>query len=204
MSKNKINLTIDTANKRIQIDFLKSDNSTISGTSYIHAPWGRTDVDGVGWKFDNIDEYSFNKEIFFEQIVNLNGTPIGATTYADVTALILHLAMGESDTLVVQTPAYTIASGDHSFDPQQIIGDKAIVQVVYSSIDTSDVQLELHQSPTGATYDLVEDTAVVIDKTKPSHSWNVRGLVPGVFLRVKVVKGTATAGVIDSISYLYE
>ena len=103
-----------------------------------------------------------------------------------------------------QKPDYSIAGGDHSFDPCQIEGNAAIVQVTYSAIDTSDVQLELHQSPTGATYDLVEDTAVVIDKTKPSHSWNVRGLVPGVFLRVKVVQGTATAGVIDSISYLYE
>jgi len=107
-------------------------------------------------------------------------------------------------TLIINKPNYTIPSGDHNFDPQQVSGDKAIVQVVYSGIDTSDVQLELHQSVAGASYDLIEDTAVVIDKAKPSHSWNVRGLVPGVFLRVKVVKGTATAGVIDSISYLYE
>lgn len=107
-------------------------------------------------------------------------------------------------TLIIQKPNYAVAGGDHNFDTVQVNGDKAIVQVVYSAVDTSDVQLELHQSVSGASYDLVEQTAVAIDKDKPSHSWNVRGLVPGVFLRAGVVKGTATAGIIETISYLYE
>ena len=88
---NKVNLTIDTVNSRVQIDFLASNNTTITGTRYINAPWVRMDVTGTGWRFDNIDEFSFNKEVFFSQIVLLNGDPIGATTYSDITTMLLAL-----------------------------------------------------------------------------------------------------------------
>jgi hypothetical protein len=106
--------------------------------------------------------------------------------------------------LIIQKPVFNIASGDHNFDPVQISSDRAIVQVFYASIAVSDVGLELHQSTNGVGFDLVEDSAVVVDKNKPSHSWTVHGLVRGVFLRVKVIKGTAAAGVINTINYLYE
>ena len=106
--------------------------------------------------------------------------------------------------LIRQTPAYAIAGGDHNFDAVQTNHDNVIIQVVYSGIVVSDVTLELHESVTGSNFDLVEDSAIVVDQAKTSHSWNVRGLVRGIFLRVKVAKGTATAGTINVINFLYE
>jgi len=104
--------------------------------------------------------------------------------------------------LITQKPNYSIAGGDHNFDAVQIIQPKVTVQVFYSNIAVSDVQLELHQSTSGTGFDLVPNSNVTVDKTAPSHCWNVIGLTPGVFLRVAVKKGTAAAGTIDKINLL--
>jgi hypothetical protein len=119
MARNNINLTIDTTNSRVQIDFLKTDDTTVSGTKYITSPWARMDADGDGWVFDRYDEVSFNGEIFFSQIIKLNGAPIGTTTYAQVTTLLLALqagisAQGKPAASQAETPAMSVLSASGS------------------------------------------------------------------------------------------
>lgn len=83
----KINLTIDA---NIQIDFLKDDGTTVTGSDIIHFHnIKRIRAAGTGWWIDHIREDAHNKQFFLTDIVNLNGSAIGATTYAEVTALLL-------------------------------------------------------------------------------------------------------------------
>lgn len=137
MANLKINLTIDNTNKCIQIDYLKSDNSTVSGTKYIEAPWGEMDATGVGWRFKYWDEESFNREILFADIVNLNGAPIGITTYAAVTALIRTLAVTASPagSGSVETPSVATYSTS-----QAITAGAKSVTIVTDSSFTGTIQ----------------------------------------------------------------
>ena len=84
----KVNLTI--AEGYIKIDFLKDDNTTVSGTDYYFTDTlNRLRDEKDGWWFDRYDEVEYNGKLFFSQILNLNGSAIGATTQAQVTTLLL-------------------------------------------------------------------------------------------------------------------
>lgn len=86
----KINLTIDGTNKRVQVDYLKSDNITVSGTDYIVAAnTERVRDEKDGWWFNNIQQTEFNRKIIFANIVNYNGSPIGRTTQEQITTALL-------------------------------------------------------------------------------------------------------------------
>ena len=92
MALRNINLTIDADVKKtyFKVDFLADDDTTVVGTDYLftsHIRRMRDEKDG--WWFDRISEDEYNNKIFFSQIVNLNGAPIGSTTQAAVTALLL-------------------------------------------------------------------------------------------------------------------
>lgn len=89
---NKINLTIDGTNKYIKIEFLKSDNTTVGGTDYINGAFiGRIRDEKDGWWIDRMYEAEYNNKIFFAQIVNYNGSAIGSTSQATITAALLTL-----------------------------------------------------------------------------------------------------------------
>jgi len=102
-----------------------------------------------------------------------------------------------------KSPAYDLTEGDKAFDAVQINGNNASIQMAYSNIDADDVTAELHQSLDGTNFDKITGSDVTIDKTKPSHSWNISGVCYGLFLRVKVYQGSATAGTINKIKTLF-
>jgi len=86
----RLNLTIDTDDKIIQIDYLKDAGDTVTGTDYIfglNVARLRDELDG--WWFDRIHQTEFDRKLMFADIVNLDGSPIGDTTQAEVTALLL-------------------------------------------------------------------------------------------------------------------
>jgi len=82
----KYNLTIDATNKCVKIDYLKDDNTTVSGSDYFTFTRLRDEVDG--WWFDRFFDAEFNQKFLFADIVKLNGSAIGVTTQAQVTALL--------------------------------------------------------------------------------------------------------------------
>ena len=84
---NKVNLTINSTTKVIKIDYLKTDNATVSGTDYFKFWRLRDEQDG--WHFERLFEAEYARKLFFSQILNLNGSPIGATTQAQVTTLLV-------------------------------------------------------------------------------------------------------------------
>jgi len=85
-----LNLTINATTKVVTIDYLKG--STVTGTDYISFYRLRDEpipTDKAGWWFDRFQEDEHNRKLLFADIVNLNGSPIGATTQAQVTALLV-------------------------------------------------------------------------------------------------------------------
>ena len=84
---NGINLTINATTKVVTIAFLKSDNTTVVGTHYRSFSYITDEIDG--WVLDPMYTAERNNKIFFSQIVNLNGSAIGATTQSQVTALLV-------------------------------------------------------------------------------------------------------------------
>lgn len=88
MALPKINLTI--TDNYIKFEFLKSDGTASGGVKYKFTDTLYSiDDDGDGWWFNRDEEKEFNYKLLFTQIVNLNGSPIGATTQAQVTTLLL-------------------------------------------------------------------------------------------------------------------
>jgi len=83
----KINLTIGA--KYITVEYLKDDETTSLGFEYFIYPIYRLRADGVSWWFDRTFEGEYNFPVYFANIVNYNGSPIGATAYATITAAIL-------------------------------------------------------------------------------------------------------------------
>jgi hypothetical protein len=84
----KVNLTI--TDKYIKIEFLKRDNTTAEGVRYFFTDELSTLNDELdGWWFNRTEEKEYNYKLLFSQILNLNGSAIGATTQAQVTTLIL-------------------------------------------------------------------------------------------------------------------
>lgn len=83
----KCNLTIDATNNFITIEYLKKDNTTVSGTDYKSFSCIRDEIDG--WWFDRLFDSEYNRKLMFADIAKVNGSAIGATTQAQVTALLL-------------------------------------------------------------------------------------------------------------------
>jgi len=84
----KVNLSINATTKVVKIEFLTNDSSgTVEGTHYFSFSYLNDEPDG--WVFNRMYGDRFNRKLFFSQIVNLNGSAIGATTHADITALLL-------------------------------------------------------------------------------------------------------------------
>ena len=83
----KYNLTTDATNNFITIAYLGADNVTVIGTDYKSFSCLRDELDG--WWFDRVFETEYNKKLLFANLVNVNGSAIGVTTQAAVTALLL-------------------------------------------------------------------------------------------------------------------
>lgn len=107
--------------------------------------------------------------------------------------------MSKFETLPIN---YPIATGDAEFAAVQVEGGNIMITVGIAGIDSSDASVELQQSIENATWGLIPDSLKVLSIGQPSHTWNVRGLVRGAFIRVAVKKGTASAGTITNIKVL--
>ena len=83
----KLNLTINASTKVVTIDYLKGTSSTVTGTDYISFSRLRDELDG--WWFDRFEYAAYNNKLMFDDIVKLNGSAIGETTQAEVTALLI-------------------------------------------------------------------------------------------------------------------
>jgi hypothetical protein len=99
-------------------------------------------------------------------------------------------------------PNYAIVTGDANMEPMLIYGENNMCTVEMSGLNSSDASVELHQSLDNSTWGLVPDSPKVLSIGQTSHTWNVRGLVSGAYLRVAVKKGTATAGTITAVKLL--
>lgn len=73
----------------------------------------------------------------------------------------------------------------------------------FSDVVVDDVTAEIQQSTDGENFDSVAASEVTLIKTNPSYSWNVTGLTFGIFLRVKIKKGSAAAGIVSKINTLF-
>jgi hypothetical protein len=96
---------------------------------------------------------------------------------------------------------YDITAGDKTFDPVIFETDTAAIVVIYSGIDTDDVEIYLEQSVDRTNWNDVPDSTVILDKTKPSHMWNI-SIMRGIHIRVGLLKKTATTGTIENINTL--
>ncbi len=99
-------------------------------------------------------------------------------------------------------PNYAIATGDTNLESIPVYGENNICTVEMNGLNSSDASVELHQSIDNNTWGLVPDSPKVLSIGQTSHTWNVRGLVSGAYLRVAVKKGTATAGTITAVKLL--
>lgn len=80
--------------------------------------------------------------------------------------------------------------------------DKMSVNIQYSDFTEDDVSAKLVQSVDGATWQDVDDSAVAIDISLTSHTWNLAGYTPGLYIAVFVDTGTNTTGSVTQIKYL--
>ncbi len=103
--------------------------------------------------------------------------------------------------LITQSPNYSIAGGNTTFEAVQLEEATAAIQILFSNIDSTDVQLYLEQSLDGQNWNAVPNNTVVLDNAKPSHLFNIN-IKRGLFIRVGMLQGTATVGTIDAINYL--
>lgn len=153
----KFNLTIDNTNARVQIDYLSSDLVTVSGSEYIYVNELyrlRVDTAAQGWWFSRAWEQEYNRELFFADIVKLNGSPIGATTYADVTALILALkdtvtitlgsGVTETPSMAVYSASTTVTSGKKSVT---ILTDSSFAGTILGAVANADTTYTFTASP---------------------------------------------------------
>ncbi len=97
---------------------------------------------------------------------------------------------------------YAIATGDAEFESMQTTGSLNVIIAVLSAIANNDSTLELQQSVDNVNWSMVPGSQVSIIAGTPHHTWNVTGLPKSIFLRVAVRKGTAAAGIVNSIKML--
>jgi hypothetical protein len=103
---------------------------------------------------------------------------------------------------ITKDPNYAIATGDKEFDSMQTTGNLNVIIAVLTEIVNNDTTLELQQSVDDSHWSLVPGSLQVIPAANPHHTWNVTGLPKGIYLRVAVRKGSAVAGVVNSIKML--
>ena len=103
---------------------------------------------------------------------------------------------------ITQLPNYAIATGDKEFDSMQTTGNLNVITAVLNGIVNNDSTLELQQSVDNSNFGMVPGSQVILAATTPHHTWNLTGLPKSIFLRVAVRKGSAVAGIVQSIKML--
>ena len=102
-------------------------------------------------------------------------------------------------TLIVN---YTIATGNIDFSSMLVSGSNIMCTVNITGLNVANATVALHQSIDESAWGLVPDSTITLASGQTSHTWNVRGLVKGAYLRVSLAKGSATAGTVTNIKLL--
>ncbi|MEI6749556.1 MAG: hypothetical protein WCM93_10390 [Bacteroidota bacterium] len=102
-------------------------------------------------------------------------------------------------TLVVN---YAIATGNIDFPSMLVDGSNIMCTVNITALNAADATVALHQSIDETAWGLVPDSTTTLASGQSSHTWNVRGLVKGAYLRVSLTKGSATLGTVTDIKLL--
>ena len=94
----------------------------------------------------------------------------------------------------------SLADGNHTFPGIELknLNLNASVQLNYTGINSSDVQVKLEMSLDGVNYDDVPTSLYTLDNTKESHTWVLVGLITN-YIRLNVTVNTATAGKLDEL-----
>ena len=107
--------------------------------------------------------------------------------------------MGKTQKLTVN---YAIATADNLFAAMKCDYKRATVQVNLTGIVATDVKLQLHQSIDETNYAQVADSEQTLAAGQTCHIWNLSGFPRGSSFKVKVLKGSAAAGTVDTILML--
>ena len=102
-------------------------------------------------------------------------------------------------TLVVN---YAITTGNIDFPSMLVDGSNIMCTVNITALNAADATVALHQSIDWSAWGLVPDSTTTLASGQTSHTWNVRGLVKGAYLRVSLKKGSATLGTVTDIKLL--
>ena len=99
-------------------------------------------------------------------------------------------------------PEYAIATGNKNFDSQQTTGGKNTLAVILAGLNSNNAEVELEQSIDNINWGLLPGSTQILAVGQTCHQWNINGLPGGIYLRVVLRKGTATAGTVKSIKLL--
>jgi len=111
------------------------------------------------------------------------------------------LAYCENDGgMITKTYNYPLTSGDKTFDGIRLynLNKDCTIQINYSDIDADDVRVEIETSLDGVNFSSLLEATWLLDKTRPSHTFKILGLVTS-YVRVKLTVGSATTGTIDKV-----
>lgn len=103
---------------------------------------------------------------------------------------------------ITKEPNYNISAGDYAFATLQSMGARNTLCVVLAGLNTNDASVEVEQSVDDSNWGLYPGSKQMLAAGQTNHQWNISGLPGGIFLRVYLRKGTATAGVIQAIKLL--
>jgi hypothetical protein len=89
------------------------------------------------------------------------------------------------------------------FPPLLVSGSNVMCTAEFTGINAADCVIELQQSIDGVFWGTIPDSSKTLATSQSSHTWNVRGLVSGAFIRVKITAtGTVSTGILTKIKLL--
>ncbi len=160
--------------------------------------------------FDIMAQNAFirpDTELTVGQLVLVPDTVIGAgvvdyftrNNIKPVSGLGEKIALQSEDMIQIkQLVDYNLAGGDKSFDGVRLpnLGDELSVQINYTVL-TGEVGVYVEQSLDGISFSAITGAVFQLDGSKPSHTFNIAGLVTD-FTRIRLDVSGAT-GTIDEL-----
>ena len=105
-------------------------------------------------------------------------------------------------TKIVQKLAYDLSGGNKAFEGIRLwnLKDKVTVQVNYTSVSNTLVNIILEESLDGINYSDIIGAFFTINQAAPSHTFNMLGIQTN-YIRLRVSLGGATTGTIDEVIF---
>ena len=106
--------------------------------------------------------------------------------------------------LITQPHDFPLTPGiEKEFTPLPIYGTNIMCTAEFTGINAADCVIELQQSIDCVSWGAIPDSSKTLASGQTSHTWNVRGLVTGAFIRVKITAtGTVSTGTLTNIKLL--